>query len=388
MEIASMIHCFSSPKKVLFGLNSIKKIGLEGKILGGSKAILVTDLGVMKSGLVEQIGSFLEASGISYVIYDQVKADAPVSVIEECVRWIREKKVDIVIGVGGGSSLDTAKGAAIMAGSLGTICDYAGNDLVPKPGLPKMLVPTTAGTGSEVTRVLIVTDEKAGMKKAIYSDHALAEVAIVDPMLTLSMPSSVTVDTGLDALVHAIETFVSKTANPFSDMLALEAIRLIVKNLPAAYAKGDSLEARYGMALGSLMAGFAFGSGGLGAVHALAYPLASEYHLTHGRSNAAILLHVMAFNLTGSVERYGKIGEAMGIPLEGLPPFNMAQASLTEVRNLFSQINVSMQLRDYGIPKEDISRLVQEAMKFSRLFVPNPRNLTESDIEKIYNDAW
>ena len=155
-----MIHCFSSPKKVHFGLNSIKKIGVEGKILGGSKAIIVTDLGVMKSGLVEQIGSCLEASGISYVIFDQVKADAPVSVIEECVRWIKEKKVDIVVGVGGGSSLDTAKGAAIMAGNLGTIFDYAGNDLVPNPGLPKILVPTTAGTGSEVTRVLIVTDEK------------------------------------------------------------------------------------------------------------------------------------------------------------------------------------------------------------------------------------
>ena len=388
MEIASMIHCFSSPQKVHFGLNSIKNLGVEGKILGGSKAIIVTDLGMMKSGLVEQIGSCLEASGISYVIFDQVKADPPVRVVEECVRWIKEKKVDIVVGVGGGSSLDTAKGAAIMAGNLGTILDYSGNDLVPKAGLPKILVPTTAGTGSEVTRVLIVTDEKAGMKKAIYSDHALAEVAIVDPMLTLSMPSSVTVDTGLDALVHAIETFVAKTATPFSDMLALEAIRLIVKNLPAAYAKGDFLEARYGMALGSLMAGFAFGSGGLGAVHALAYPLASEYHLTHGRSNAAILLHVMAFNLTGSVERYGKIGEAMGVPLEGLPPFNMAQASLAEVSNLFSQLNVSMQLRDYGIPKEGISRLVQEAMKFSRLFVPNPRNLTQSDIEKIYNDAW
>jgi alcohol dehydrogenase class IV len=226
------------------------------------------------------------------------------------------------------------------------------------------------------------------MNKAIYSDHALAEVAIVDPMLTLSMPSSVTVDTGLDALVHAIETFVAKTATPFSDILALEAIRLIVKNLPAAYAKGDSLEARYGMALGALMAGFAFGSGGLGAVHALAYPLASEYHLTHGRSNAAILLHVMAFNLIGSVEQYGKIGEAMGALSEGLTPFKTAQASLTEVRNLLSQVNVSTQLRDYGIPKEGISRLVQETMKFSRLFVPNPRNLTESDVEKIYTEAW
>jgi alcohol dehydrogenase class IV len=388
MEISSMIHCFFSPPKVLFGVNSIKKIGLEGKILCGSKAILVTDSGMMKSGLVEQIGSCLEASGISYVIFDKVKADAPVGVIEECVRWIKEKKIDIVVGVGGGSSLDTAKGAAIMAGNLGTILDYAGNDLVPKPGLPKILISTTAGTGSEVTRVLIVTDEKAGVKRAIYSDHALAEVAIVDPMLTLSMPSSVTVDTGLDALVHAIETFVAKTATPFSDMLALEAIRLIVKNLPAAYANGDSIEARYGMALGALMAGFAFGSGGLGAVHALAYPLASEYHLTHGRSNAVILLHVMAFNLIGNVERYGKIGEAMGAPLEGLTPFKTAQASLTEVRNLLSQVNVSTQLRDYGIPKEGIYRLVQETMKFSRLFVPNPRNLTESDVGKIYTEAW
>ncbi len=388
MEIASMIHSFSSPKKVHFGLNSIKKISIEVKILGGSKAIIVTDLGMMKSGLVEQIGSCLESSGISYLIFDQVKADAPVCVVEECARWIKEKKVDIVVGFGGGSSLDTAKGAAIMAGNLGTIIDYAGNDLVPKPGLPKILVPTTAGTGSEVTRVLIITDETAGMKKAIYSDHALPDVAIVDPMLTLSMPPSVTLDTGLDALVHAVETFVAKTATPFSDILAVEAIRLIVENLPTAHAKGDSLEARYGMALGALMAGFAFGSGGLGAVHALAYPLASEYHLTHGRSNAAILLHVMAFNLIGSVEKYGKIAETMGAPLEGLTPFKAAQASLTEVKNLFRQLNVSTQLRNYGIPKEGISRLVQEAMKFTRLFVPNPRNLSESDVGKIYTEAW
>lgn len=385
---ASKIHPFFSSKKILFGLNSIKELGVEAKALGGSKVLIVTDPGVIKAGLIDFIKPSLESQNVSYIIYGKVTPDPPTTVVDECAQWIKEHGIDMVIGFGGGSSLDTAKGAAIMAVNRGTILDYCGKSLVPKPGLPKILVPTTAGTGSEVTNVLIIISEKERMKRAVYSDYALADVVIVDPMLTLSMPPAVTADTGMDALVHAIETFVATTATPFSDILAIKAISLITKNLPIVYVKGESLEARYHMALGSLLAGLAFGSGGLGAVHALAYPLGTEYHLPHGRTNAIMLPHVMAFNLIGGVEKYGKIGEAMGARIEGLSPIERAKASLMEVRNLISQVDISYQLKDYGIKKEDIPQLTMEGMKYSRLFIPNPRNLNEEDVKKIYTEAW
>ncbi len=388
MEITSVIHSFFSPRKIHFGVDATKSIGAEAKILGGSKALIVTDAGVMKSGLVERIGPHLESAGIPHVVFNKVQPDPPVRVVEECTDLIRDEQADIVIGLGGGSALDVAKAASLMAVNRGTIVDYSGMDLVPKRGLPKILVPTTAGTGSEATRVIIVADERLQLKRAIYSDYALADVAIVDPVLTSSMPPGVTADTGLDALAHAIETFVAKTATPFSHVLALEAIRLISRNLPDAYEKGDCLEARRGMSLGALLAGLAFGSGGLGAVHALAYPLGSEYHLTHGRSVAAILPQVMSYNLVADPDRYAEIGAAMGADVAGLGPSEQGEAAVTQVRRLLDQVKVSARLRDHGVSQEDIPMLVQEGMKFSRLFVPNPRNLTAEDVEGIYREAW
>lgn len=275
-----------------------------------------------------------------------------------------------------------------MASNPGNVLDYCGIDLVPKRGIPKILVPTTAGTGSEVTRVFVVTDTKDNMKKVVYSNYAIADLAIVDPMLTVSMPPKVTADTGMDALVHAIETFVSMNATPFSDLLASEAIRKITQYLPIAYAKGDHIEARYHMALASLMAGLAFASGGLGAVHALAYPLGTEYHLPHGRSNAIMLPHVMEFNLIGNRYRYAKISEMMGKGEDIIDLKIKAAMSVEAVIGLLEDIQIPYHLRDYGIPKEDIPKLVKEGMKQARLFVPNPRNLTERDIEIIYTKAW
>jgi alcohol dehydrogenase class IV len=170
--------------------------------------------------------------------------------------------------------------------------------------------------------------------------------------------------------------------------MAMEAIRVIAQNLPIVYAKGDCLEARYGMALGALLAGLAFGSGGLGAVHALAYPLGTEYHLPHGRVNAMMLPHVMSFNLIGRADKYGKIGEAMGAKVEGLSPMEGAKTALTEVKSLLNHVNLSFRLRDYGVSKGDISQLAKEGMKYSRLFIPNPRNLSEEDVQRIYSEAW
>jgi alcohol dehydrogenase class IV len=297
------ISTFLSPNKITLGVGAAREIGVECKALGGKRALIITDPGVVAAGLIEGIKESLESEGIRIGIFDKVVAEPPSRVIDESAQIARDEGYDIVIGVGGGSSLDAAKGASLMAVNKGKVLDYAGIDLVPRAGLLKILLPTTGGTGSEVTRVFVVTDEAENTKKVVYSNFNLADLAVIDPLLSLSMPSVVTAETGIDALVHAIETYVSVNATPFSDILAIEAIRLIAENLPIAYAKGGNLEARYNMALAANLAGLAFTSGGLGAVHGLAYVLGTEYHLSHGRSNAIMLPHVMEYNKIGGFTR-------------------------------------------------------------------------------------
>ena len=330
----------------------------------------------------------MEEAGLKVFLFDRVEPEPSASVVDEGVQYIKEKGVDIVIGVGGGSSLDVAKGASLLASNPGNVLDYCGIDLIPKRGLPKILVPTTAGTGSEVTRVFVVTDKRDNMKKVVYSNYAISDLAIVDPMLTISMPSKVTADTGMDALVHAIETYVSMNATPFSDLLASKAIALIAKYLPMAFAKSENTEARYHVSFASLLAGLAFASGGLGAVHALAYPLGTEYHLPHGRTNAIMLPHVMEFNLIGNRSRYALIAEMMGKGGNIIDLKAKVAKAVEAVTELLDDVQIPYHLRDYGIPKEAIPKLVDGGMKQARLFVPNPRNLSESDVEAIYTKAW
>jgi alcohol dehydrogenase class IV len=382
------IHSFFSPNKILFGIGASKEIGKETKALGGTKALIITDPGVANSGLIDPIRSNLEEAGLKVFLFDRVEPEPPASVVDKGVQYIKETGADIVVGLGGGSSLDVAKGVSLLVRNTGKVLDYCGIDLIPKRGLPKILVPTTAGTGSEVTRVFVVTDQKDNMKKVIYSNYAIADLAIVDPMLTLSMPGKVTADTGMDALVHAIETYVSMNATPFSDISASKAIALIAKYLPMAFAKSENIEARYHVSFASLLAGLAFASGGLGAVHALAYPLGTEYHLPHGRTNAIMLPHVMEFNLIGNRSRYALIAEMMGKGGNIIDLKAKVAKAVEAVTELLDDVQIPYHLRDYGIPKEAIPKLVDGGMKQARLFVPNPRNLSESDVEAIYIKAW
>ena len=381
-------HVFLSPNRILFGIDAVKGLAAEVKQLGGSKVLVVTDPGVVQAGLIEAIKDPLDSEGISFSVYDKVEPEPAARVVEQCTQYLRDENCDVIIGVGGGSSLDVAKGASIMGTNEGKVLDFAGMDLVPKRGVPKILVPTTAGTGSEVTRVFVMTDEESDLKKAVYSIYALADVAIVDPMMTLSMPPKVTADTGVDALVHAIETYVAMTATPFSDIYAIEAIALIAENVTKAFAKGENVDARYNMSLAATIAGLAFGSGGLGAVHALSNPLGILYHLPHGRTNAIMLPHIMAFNLIGNPAKFAQIAEAMGEEVEGLSDMEAATLAVDAVKELLDQLKIPIQLRDYDIPQKDIPRLVEGAMKVSRLFVFNPRDLTQEDVEEIYRMAW
>ncbi len=381
-------HVFYSPNKILFGPNTVKAVGSEVLQLGGKKALIVTDPGVVQANLIEPIRASLEAAKVLYGVYDQVKPEPPVSCVEEGVERVKAEKCDLIIGVGGGSSMDVAKAVSLKATNDMGVLEMCGLDLVKKRGLPKILIPTTSGTGSEITRVSVLINEKQNVKTVINSLYTLADVAIVDPLLTLTVPPKVTADTGMDALVHAIETYVATTATPFSDILAERSIEWIAQYLPVAWAKGSHLEARYYLSLASTVAGMAFASGGLGAVHALAYPVGTEYHLPHGRSNAIMLPHVMRYNLCGSPEKYAMIAGLMGKEIDGLSDLEAAELSVEAVEELLSTVNISYRLRDYGIPREAIPKLVEGGMKFARLFILNPRDLNEQDVRAVFEEAY
>jgi len=382
------ISTFLSPNKVIFGFESARLVGQEAKGIGADKALIVTDEAVMGAGLIRGIEESLTSAGLRTRVFDKVEAEPPARIVDECLQVNEEEKYDVIVGVGGGSSLDVAKAISIMSNNKGNIVDYDGTGLVPNRGLPMILIPTTAGTGSEVTRVLVVTDERDNGKKVIFSDYLLADIAIVDPLLTLSAPPKVTAEAGIDALVHAMESYVSALATPFSDLMALEAIRLIGESLPRAYGKGSDAVARNAMSLAATLAGMAFTSAGLGAVHALAYPLGTEFHMSHGRSQAVVLPHVLNYNKIGNLEKYARIARAMGERDENLSLYDRAERLVSHIKRLLGILNISFKISDYGVSREDIPRLVEGALKQSRLFVPNPRDLTEEDVRNIYLSAF
>ena len=382
------LSAFLASKKTILSRGAAGQLGMEAKKLGASRVLVITDGGVVKAGLADAVEESFRAAELEVGVFDGVLPEPPARIIDQAAEIFRQGGYDLCVGLGGGSSLDSAKMVAALAANPGSVLDYVGQDLVNRKGAPLILVPTTAGTGSEATRVMVFTDESDNTKKVVYSDYLLPDLAILDPALTQSMPPSVTADTGLDALVHAIETYVSVNTTPYAEILALQAIALIAHHLPKAYAKGSNILSRYNMLLAANIAGSAFASGGLGAVHGLAYVLGTEYHMAHGRSNAIMLPHVMKFNLSGNLEKYANIAQAMGEDTLGLSPYEAAALSVEAVRSLMDAVNVSDCLGDYGISRDDLPRLVEGGMAQARLFVPNPKDLSEADVKQIYANAF
>ena len=381
------VNLFISPNKVIFGSGTAEMVGAEAEQFGAKKALIVTDKGVMKADLLAGVQDSLKARKINFEVFDQVEAEPPARNIDDGAKLAVSTGADIVIGVGGGSSLDVAKGIAIMAKQKGKVVDFAGRDKVPGSGLPKILLPTTAGTGSEVTRTIVFIDEAENVKAAIHSNYALADVAIVDPLLTLSMPLKVTADTGVDAMIHAIEAYASLNATPFSEITALEAIRLIAENLPAAYAKAENITARANMSLAATLAGLALNSAGAAAIHGLSNIMGLKYKMSHGRANAVLLPYVIDYNKIGDLNRYATIAQAVGIDTEGLSPYEASEELVAYLFNLLEILNIPASLSDYGATEADIPALVEGGMKLARLFIPNPRNMTEEDVRNIYTSA-
>lgn len=361
---------------------------LAGKVSGMKckSVLVVTDEGLLRSGALQSAMDGLKAAGIPFSVFSGVQADPPEFVIHEAAAAAREVAADCVIGFGGGSSMDAAKLAALLAGGDEVLGDVYGVGLVKGPRLKLILVPTTAGTGSEVTPISIVTTGE-GQKKGVVSPILLPDLALLDAELTLGLPSHVTAATGIDAMVHAIEAFTSKRLkNPISDCLARDALRLLSGSLLRACRNGSDVQAREDMLLGACLAGIAFANAPVAAVHALAYPIGAQFHVPHGLSNSLVLAAVARFNLPAARKEYAELLDIVNPGHQG-EEADKAGAFVEYLAGLAPSVGLPTTLREVGIGAKDIPMLASDAMKQTRLLVNNRRELAESDAAAIYAEV-
>ena len=380
---------FNTAACIVFGGGSIVRIGGLAAARAVGRALLVTDRGVAAAGLLEPARRSLAAAGIAVEVFADVVADPTEEVVRSAAAAARACAAEGVIGLGGGSSLDVAKLAALLAVGREELGDIYGVGKVKGPRLPLLLAPTTSGTGSEVTPIAIVTTS-ASEKLGVVSPVLLPDVAILDPRLTHGLPPAVTAATGIDAMVHAIEAYASASPNnnPVSRGLAREALAVMGRALERAVTRGDDAEARADMMLGAMLAGQAFANSPVAAVHALAYPIGGRFHVPHGLSNALVLPHVLRFNAAVAGSTYAEIAALPFPELAAVPETERAMAFADSLAELCRRCGVPARLRDVGIPREALPAMAADAMRQTRLLVNNPRPLTREDAAAIYAAAW
>jgi alcohol dehydrogenase class IV len=378
---------FQTAGTIIHETGGTSRLGDIAAGLGMHRVFLISDPGIAGIGLLQKAVDGLQNGGMEVAVFKEVMADPPESSVLEALKKAQDFEVDGVVGFGGGSSMDVAKLVAYLCRSGQTLGEIYGVGLATGKRLPLILATTTAGTGSEVTPIAIVTTGESE-KKGVVAPQLLPDVALLDPELTIGLPPRVTAMTGIDAMVHAIEAYTTKMRkNPISDSLAIQGLKLLYHNIPAAMAKGDDLEARSNMLIGATLAGQAFANAPVGAVHALAYPIGGVYHQPHGLSNALVLPHVMRFNLPAASKEYAELArELFG---EGTESDLAAGAKLiSALEQLIEQVKLEVRLRDIGIEAEALPKLAQAAMLQTRLLVNNPREVGYEDALQIYRDAW
>ncbi|WOD11142.1 iron-containing alcohol dehydrogenase [Pseudomonas sp. NyZ704] len=381
---------FATTAQILCESGSAIRLAELCKERGASRVMIVTDPGITKLGMLNDILPGFAKAGMAVEIFDAVQADPPESVVMAAVEQGRAMQADLVVGFGGGSSMDVAKLVAFLAhpGCQQQLADIYGVGNAKGQRLPLIQVPTTAGTGSEVTQISIITTGET-TKMGVVSPILLPDMALLDADLTLGLPPAVTAATGIDAMVHAIEAYTSKVKkNPLSDMLAREALRLLAANLDEAVHNGSNREARQGMLLGALLAGQAFANAPVAAVHALAYPLGGHFHIPHGLSNALVLPAVIEFNASAAEDLYADLAPLL---VKDLKPGNAASLTaqlVSELAALSPRCKLPTRLRDAGVPEDMLPQLAKDAMLQQRLLVNNPRELTEADALAIYRKAY
>ncbi|MFM0670163.1 iron-containing alcohol dehydrogenase [Paraburkholderia sediminicola] len=380
---------FETTPSIRCGSGISKDVAAIVKPTLGQRILIVTDAGIRKVGLLAPVEKNLRGAGVEVSVYDDVAADPPEANILGGVAVARERRVTGVLGIGGGSPMDVAKVVALLAGNNGHLTEAYGVRVANGPRLPLALIPTTAGTGSEVTPIAIVTTGESE-KKGIVSPLLLPDIAILDGELTLGLPAAVTAATGIDAIVHALEAITSASTNnnPISKTLALQALRLLGANIRTAVFDGANAAARNAMLLGSCLAGQAFANSPVAAVHALAYPVGARYHVPHGLSNALVLPHVMRFNLSHADGVYADLASELFPELSRCPLSERASSLIDQLQALSRELGVAQRLRDVGIPEDALATLASDAMRQTRLLVNNPREVTEQDALAIYQAAF
>ncbi|NFA60203.1 iron-containing alcohol dehydrogenase [Clostridium sporogenes] len=377
------------PSVNFMGAGSISVVGERCKILGGKKALIVTDkfLKSMEGGAVELTVKYLTEAGIDVAYYDGVEPNPKDTNVKEGLEIFKKENCDMIVTIGGGSSHDCGKGIGIAATHEGDLYDYAGIETLTNPLPPIVAVNTTAGTGSEVTRHCVITNTTTKIKFVIVSWRNLPLVSINDPVLMVKKPAGLTAATGMDALTHAVEAYVSKDANPVTDAAAIQAIKLIASNLRQAVALGENLEARENMAYASVLAGMAFNNANLGYVHAMAHQLGGLYDMPHGVANAMLLPHVERYNLISNPKKFADIAEFMGECVEGLSVMEAAEKAVDAMFKLSKDLGIPTSLKDMGVKEEDIEYMAEMALKDGNAF-SNPRKGNKQNIIEIFKSAF
>ena len=376
------------PGNVRFGAGCTETMGEEANKIGAKRALIVTDPGVYQTKITEPIKENLTKAGISVDVFSEAEPEPTYVKLNATAKELGKNNYNLLVAIGGGSSIDTAKGLSVLFAHGGIGQDYGGVDKVPGPGIPLFACPTTAGTGSEVTNIAVFDDRERGFKEGVVSNYLLARIAFVDPTLTYGCPAKVTAASGMDALIHAIEGYTGNKATTFSDALALEAMRLITGSLRRAVKDGSDKEARNQMSEGALFGGMAFMNSGCAAVHALAFPLGSQFHVPHGMANAILLSYVMECNLSSNLPKYATVAKMLGVATEGLSDQEAAEKGLEAAKALAADVGIPTHLRELGVPKEALEGLATATMNVTRLLANNPKELTLDDVRGIWEKAW
>jgi alcohol dehydrogenase len=376
---------FNAVSRVVHNWGCIQALPEEIKRLGkdAAKVLIVSDPGIEAAGILDKVVSILSGAGLQAGVFSKVQSDPAFDSAEASIAFGQNFKPDVVVGIGGGSSLDIAKLTAAMLANSGPIARYVGMELIENPGLPLILVPTTAGTGSEVTSICVLSDTANKVKKGIVSQHLYARMVLLDPELTTGLPPRVTAMTGMDALVHAIESYTGKRATPFTDALNLEAIRFIGANLRMAYNHGQDRDAREKMLYASCMAGMAFSNTQNGLDHALALAIGGRFHLPHGLLTAFILPWVMGFNMEANPRKFANIVRAMGEAPEGISDTEGAKLAVSAVQALLDDLSISTKLSSYDVPREVFPDIAKATVGAVRLISNNPRDVSEKDVIEL-----
>jgi len=382
-----MTNSYYFPGTVLMGAGSLQMLPNELKNLNVKKALIVTDKNLLKISVVDKVKEILDNSDIESVIFSNVKPNPTVKNVDDGYKVLQQNKCDFVVSIGGGSPQDAGKGIAVLGTNGGSIKDYNGVNLSKYKSLPIIAINTTAGTASEATINYVITDEEEKLKMVIVDKNSMATVAINDADLTINMPKSLTAATGMDALTHAIEGYISTGATDFSDMFNLEAIKVISKNLKVAFENGKDIKARENMLYGQFVTGMGFSNCGLGIVHSMAHQLGGFYDLPHGICNAILLPHIMEYNMTETGEKLVNIANAMGVNTEDMTLEEAQLAAINAVKELSKSVGIPDNFKELGVDKKDIEKLSEYAM-IDPCTPSNPKKPTQEDIMRIYEDVF